>query len=365
MCSSDLYLRDARFPRSLEHLRRLEVLLSSWSQRSAENARRAKDRLFGVQNGRKARGGMLTGLLDPGLMRQKKAAEELLRQSVAARPELQSAQGAWDDIRAAQQAIARDAAPYDLLEGGQAFDSTLFHIARTLLRGAEEKTIPSGKRLREFRESNRESLELELFSEEPLYDDFEALRLGDSLTWLCEKLGVTHSLVQQILAGKSPSARAAELIGGTRLKDVALRKRLYAGSAAEVAATGDPMIELARLVDAEARRLRKALEAQDELKRQAYAKIAAARFALQKDLTFPDATFTLRLAFGAVKGYEENGQAVPFQTTFAGLYERAAEHAFQPGQQAAPSLARRHPAQAAERDTPFPAKPGVRLAARG
>jgi hypothetical protein len=324
------YLRDARFPNALARLRRLEVLLSSWSQRGAENARRAKDVLFGVQNGRKARSGMLAGLLDPDLMSRKKAEEDQLRQSVAARAELQSAQAAWDDIRAAQQALARDAVAHDLLEGAQAFDSTLFHIARTLLRGAEEKDKPSGERLREFRDSNRESLELSLFSEEPLYDDFETLRLGDSLGWLCEKLGVSHALVQQVLAGKSPTARAAELVGGTRLKSVALRRRLYAAGAAEVAAAGDPMIELARLVDGEARRLRKAAEAQDELKRQAYAKIAAARFALQKDLAFPDATFTLRLAFGSAKGYEENGRDVPFQTTFAGLYERAAEHAFQP-----------------------------------
>jgi hypothetical protein len=213
-----------------------------------------------------------------------------------------------------------------LLEGGHAFDSTLFHTARTLLRAVEEKAKPNGDRLQEFRDSNRESLELGLFSEEPLYDDFETLRLADSLAWLAEKAGYGNALVQQVLAGKSPRLRAFELVHGTKLKDVALRKKLYAGTAADLAAARDPMIELARLVDPEARRLRKIGETEDEKKRQAYARIAAAKFALEVTNAYPDATFTLRLAFGLVKGYQEDGRKLPFQTTLAGLYERAAQH---------------------------------------
>jgi hypothetical protein len=77
-------------------------------------------------------------------------------------------------------------------------------------------------------------------------------------------------------------------------------------------------------VDGEARELRKSVEAQDEIKQQAQAAIAKARFALEGTSRYPDATFTLRLAFGPVKGYEENGQKVAPFTTLAGLYERSA-----------------------------------------
>jgi hypothetical protein len=184
--------------------------------------------------------------------------------------------------------------------------------------------------LREYRDSNRESLELELFSEEPIYDDFEQVKLADSLGWMCERLGFQSPIVQEVLQGKSPRERAGEMVRGTRLKDVAARKSYYKNSANELARAADPMIELACKVDARARELRKTAETQEEVKKQAYAKIARARFAAEKTGSYPDATFTLRLAFGTVSGYEEDGRKIPFQTTYQGLYERSAAHENQP-----------------------------------
>jgi hypothetical protein len=143
-------------------------------------------------------------------------------------------------------------------------------------------------------------------------------------------LGYENALVQRVLAGQSPRQRAAELVQGTRVKSVDFRKQLYAGGKAAVDAARDPMIELARSIDAEARTGRKILEAQGEAKQQAHARIAQARFAVEGTSHYPDATFTLRLSFGTVKGYEENGKPVPFQTTFAGLYQRSAEHGNRP-----------------------------------
>lgn len=320
------YLRDVRMPYALNWLHRLEVLLNAYSERSEENARRSKDLLFGVQNSRKARTGMEAGLMDPALMARKKADEAKLREEVSKKPELKGTIEAWDHIAEAQKVIHASATTYNLIEGGQAFNSTLFGIGRTLLRAGEERPKPSGERLREFRDSARESMELGLFSEEPLYDDFEQLKLADSLTFLAEQLGFDHPIVQTVLAGKSPRERASELVLGTKLKDVAFRRKLYEGGSAAVTAAKDPMIELAAAIDSQARALRKIMENQDEIKRQAYAKIADARFAIEGASSYPDATFTLRLAFGEVKGYTENGVAVPFQTTMAGLYQRSAEH---------------------------------------
>jgi hypothetical protein len=331
------YLRDQYFPRTLQRLYNLEVTLLAYSSRSDENARRAKATLYGVQNFRKAMEGMFAGLLDPQLMVQKRTAEQKLRAAVAQEPNTKEALLAWGRIADAQQVIAHNSRLYNLLERAHwfsetadGFNSTLFDIARTIARAVEEKAKPNGERLREFRDSNLESLEFQLFSEEPLYDDFEQVKLADSLTWLVGQLGYSHPLVQKVLAGKSPRTRAAELVLGTKLKDVAIRKRLYAGTPAQVEAAHDTMIDLAKLLDPEARAVRKIIEAQDEVKRQAHAKIARAKFALEKTSSYPDATFTLRLAFGAVKGYEENAHAIPFQTTFVGLYERAAAHHYMP-----------------------------------
>ncbi len=153
------------------------------------------------------------------------------------------------------------------------------------------------------------------------------LRLADSLSYLVETKGAGDALVQQILAGKSPRQRAAELITGTQLADVAYRKQLAAGGQSAIAASTDPMIRLAVLVDPTARSIRKTLEQQiEEPQRQAYAKIAAARFATTGTNTYPDATFTLRLAFGKVAGYEEDGKAIPPWTTIEGAFARAADH---------------------------------------
>jgi hypothetical protein len=325
------YLRDRQYPALLSRLNRLEVLYSAWGARDDENARRAQDDLFGVQNSRKARRGGLQGLMDPGLMARKRSQEKALRAAATADANLKAVAGAWDKIEQAvakQRDLARD---YNLLEGGTAFNSHLFGIARQLLRAGDERPKPNGERLSEYRESGLESLQLQLFSEEPIHDDYEQLRLADSLMYLAEQLGYDHPTVRMVLAGKSPQDRAAELIQGTKVKDVAFRKKLWEGGKAAVGASGDPMIALAQAVDPEARKLRKTLESEvTEVKQQAYAQIAKAKYAIEGSNTYPDATFTLRLAFGTVKGYEENGKHVPAMTTFAGLYERAKEHNHQP-----------------------------------
>ncbi len=190
----------------------------------------------------------------------------------------------------------------------------------TRCRSQTENVFP------EFRDSYKESLELELFSASPVYDDYEVVKLTDSLTDMATRLGPDDSLVKQVLAGKSPIDRATELVSGTKLKDPALRKQLYDGGASAVSAAKDPMIELARLVDGPAREARKTFAAQDEIKQQAYADIAKARFALEGTNSYPDATFTLRLSYGPVSGYEEQGKPVAPLTNFAGLFKRGADH---------------------------------------
>ncbi len=245
--------------------------------------------------------------------------------AVAKNPELKESAAAWDKVAKIQKVRAANGKRYNLLEAGMGFESALFGYARTLVRAAEELPKPNEKRLSEFNQSGLESLKLKLYSKRPLYKDFEIVKLGDSLGWLCEQLGAKDPLVQNVLAGKSPQSRAAELVYGSKLFDVAYREELFKGGAQGVDASKDPMILLAKTVDPEARKLRKILESQYswEPNTQAYDKIAAAKFAIEGTNTYPDATFTLRLSFGPVKGYVENGQKIPYETTFQGLYEKA------------------------------------------
>jgi hypothetical protein len=311
-------------PFRLDLVKRKEVLLLSWSARSEENARRARDELFGIQNRRKAMDGKLAGLLDPQVLAAKSAAETDFQAHLAKSPAQADALSAYAKIATATHLIDEQAIRRDLFDYGVAFDCDSFDIARALLRAGDERPKPNGERLEEFADSEKASFELELFSPRPLYADFEILRLADALTFMTAQLGVNDPTVQKVLAGKSPRDRAAELINGTKVRDVAFRKKLYDGGAKAVTAANDPMIELARLVDAESRALRKVDEAQGEVKEQAHAAIDRARIALLGTSGYPDATFTLRLSFGTVKGYEEDGHAVPPITTIGMLYAKAA-----------------------------------------
>ena len=322
------FLRDRALPSTLNLIRRREVLLATYSDRSHENARQAEDELFGYQNSRKARLGQMAGLQDPALFKSLSDRETALRAAVTDNAKLQKEAGtAWGEVAAALAAWSAFYDDYAQLEQGQAFNSELFSIARTLIRLSAETAKPNGERLREFRESNLESLEQQLFSTAPIYPALETAKLADSLGNFIEKSGAKHDLVARVLAGKSPQARAAELIQNSKLADVELRRRLAKEGASAQAATGDPLIELARLVDGPSREVRKRYEdAVEEPLRQAYAKIANARFALYGTETYPDATFTLRLAFGTVRGYEEQGRQVAPWTTIGGAYPHAEEH---------------------------------------
>jgi hypothetical protein len=333
-------MRDRELPRILTMFKRREVLLHSFGERTFENERRVRDDFFGVQNNRKRYDGYLAGLLDPQIWQALEAREQKLRDAISGDPKLTSTTAAYDRIKNAQVEIAKNARVYNYFEmerrkfgvyrQPRAFYSTLFKYARLLVRAADERAKPNGERFEEFRDSAHESLELELFSTEPVYDDVELLTLTDSFTDLASTFGASGPLVKMVLGDKSPVERASELIKGTQLKDVALRKKLYAGGQAAIEAAHDPMIDIAIAIDATGRQAKKVFETQEEIKQQAYAEIAKARFATEGTTSYPDATFTLRLSYGTVRGYEENGKQIPAFTNVAGMYERADEHENKP-----------------------------------
>ena len=346
------FLRDRMFPSSLRTIYRREVMLTAYSQRSLENARRAKDDLFGYQNSRKARQGGLAGLQDPTIMERKWKEESLLRKAVAQKPKLKNAAKAWGEVSTAIDEWDRIYVDWALLENGTAFNSDLFAIARGLVRMAEEDSKDNADRLREYRESNRESLEQQLFSEAPIYDDLETVKLADSLSMFMEQAGADNQWVRKTLAGHSPQGRASELVRGSRLKDVAYRKELTKGGKAAIEGSQDAMIQLALLVDPPSREVRKIYEEKiDEPMKQAYAKIADARFAIEGTSTYPDATFSLRLAFGQVKGYMQDGKKIPPWTTIGGAFKHSEAHGAKPPFALPQSWL--HPPRPLDKNTPF------------
>ncbi len=332
-------LRDVSIPLIIRMLESRQVALKRYMAQGEEQTRRAQNELNSVENSLKVYRGQVEGLKDPNLMAKKRRAEQALRNAVNADAERQKKYGgAWEAIGKGRQDLAdyeRDRRFLDptttsvTLPAGMY--TTLFSYARTLVRLADENQKPDAQRLAEFTNSRRAQLETALYSTAPVYDDFEQIKLASSLALMQREYGANHSLVKKVLKGKTPEARAAELISGTKLKDVEYRKQLAAGGKKAIEDSNDPMIDLARDIDKEARAVRKRYEEEVvAVERSGYAKIANALFEDQGTKLYPDATFTLRLSYGAVKGYRENGKWVPPFTTLGGLYARSNQyhHAF-------------------------------------
>lgn len=320
------FLRDVTFPSTLQSLWRREVQLQSFSARNAENLRIAEGELGGVENSRKAFTGMYAGLLNPDIMKAKKRAETLLREKVAAEPEHQAKWGnAWERIARAQRTHGEIFARHMALESRRSplSRSRLLDHAWTIVRLVEEMQKPDEERLDGYREARLESLYLDLYSPAPIYDDLEVNRLESGLSFLAEQFGADDPLVVKALAGQSPRERAESLVAGTELKSVDARRKLAEGGTGVVGESDDAMIRLAAELDPIAREYHKRHEDEVEsVESAAYADVAAAQFAHGGKHLYPDATFSLRLAFGPVKGYREGGTTIPAFTDFAGLYER-------------------------------------------
>ncbi|MEO6807546.1 MAG: S46 family peptidase [Isosphaeraceae bacterium] len=333
------YLRDTSFPLLLDLLRNREAHLAHFGKQGDEQARQAKEDLFGIQNSLKARLGGQAGLNDQDFMARKGAAERALRDRIQGDPQRQAQFGAaWDKIARSLDVAREIARPSAFLERGFAFDSALFSIARTLVRFAAEDAKPNAERLREYGEAGRDSLEQRLYSEAPIYPEFEISKLANSLAFWQNTMGDDDPVVRKVLQGRTPKQAAEALVKGSKLADVAIRRQIAKGGAGAIETSDDPMIQLARLIDADARALRTRTEDEVEgVQNPQYALIAKALFEDSGDSTYPDATFTLRLAFGTVKGYEFNGKVVPPFTTIGGGFDHAAAHGNTPPYQLPPS----------------------------
>lgn len=317
--------RDVTQPYALEILKKLADRLLAFGATDPENKRIARDVLASVQNSFKARSGFQRGLLDPELMRLKKEAENRLRKAVADDPAKQQQFGRiWDEIAAYVDEYRAFYVEYSLLERAPATGSELFGLARSITRYVVEKPKPNADRLRAFSDAALPATEMAMYSTAPVYAALEEVVVAEWMKRLVEKLGADHAMVKKILAGRTPEDAAKHYVRGSKLADVAERKKLTAGAAA-VAASGDTMIQLARLLDADGRALHKRFQDKVEaVQTSSASRIARARFAVYGANEYPDATFTFRLTYAAVKGYTNaDGKKVSWATDFAGLYARA------------------------------------------
>ncbi|MGV3621399.1 MAG: S46 family peptidase [Archangium sp.] len=324
--------RDFRLPATLFRLAELRGYVTEYQSRGKEQKRHSNDLLFGVENGFKALKGRHAALADKTFYGQLVKNEADFRSKVKARPELEKQYGAvWTNIEGLVKLTQSYRKEYNALERGP--QSELFGLARSLLRYGDESGKPNGERLREYTDSRMPQFKARVLANTPIYDEFELATLTWSLTKIREDLGADHPFIKRVFGNKSPAEIASAAVKGTRLKDIktdkagnatgGFRKELFDGGKAKIDASKDPMIELARAFDGDARAIRKKYETEVEgpMKKQQEL-LAKARFAVYGDSIYPDATFTLRLSYGAVEGYTENGQRIAPFSKIAGAFDR-------------------------------------------
>ena len=319
------YQRDVRLPLGLDELNRMERKLTEFSATSAEHAREAGEALAAFANSRKAFHGFLEGLRNPRLFDAKADEEKSFRALLAQHPEQRAAVDAFARVRVAVEADRANYQAYQTYERF-AYRSDLFNMARTIVRASSERAKPNGERLPAYRDSSLPGLEFRLFSGRPFYPDLETFFLTDGLENLVRQMGPDDPLVKKLLAGKSPRERAEDLVRSAKLEDVAYRRKLYAGGARAITESKDPLIRFAAMIDPAARAARKVDDDDDASKQRAYAIIYQARVALGRAPLYPDATGTLRLAYGTLEGYGNGDSYFRSITDFAGLFAHAAAH---------------------------------------
>ncbi len=311
------FSRDESYPLVYKRMESLVATLRRYSSQGAENKRVARENLLYVENSLKAYTGFLLGLRDADLLRRKKQEEQKLRGAVDSSPALQREFGTvWDDVAAAYQEYRKFYKRYWLFEITPASGSELFPIARQVLRLPAEKAKPNEQRLREYRESNLASIEQGMYSPAPLSDSLEIAVLTDYLRFLQSELGAADPVVATLLEGRTPEKAAEFYVSTSKLQAVEARKN---------PAPADGMLLLVRRLDGAAREARKLYEDQVEsVLATSAGRIAQARYRVSGAGDYPDATFTLRLAYGEAKGYpDQQGKPVPYATVLGGLFRRA------------------------------------------
>jgi hypothetical protein len=311
--------RDLLLPTTLLRTAELRGGYIQFSRGNQADMQLIEGPLNNLENGIKVRRKLLDALHDDSLMVRKKAEETTLRTLAKT-----DGPDPWQQI---ESATARQRAiylPYSFVEGAAGFNTILFRYARLLLRGADERAKPNTERLHEFTDTNLPRIEQQLYARVPIYAEVETLTLSFSLQRMREWLGPDYPLIRRLLAKESPEALATRVVAETKLDDPAVRKQLWQRGKSGLDDSRDPMIELARAIDGDARAIRKQIENEVEAPiTAASSRIATERFKAFGTRVYPDATFTLRLNYGRVTGWVENGTPVQPFTYLDRAFERA------------------------------------------
>jgi len=311
--------RDIELPAALLRLAELHGRLVQFADDTTADRQLVEGPLDSLENNLKVRRKLLDALHDDSLLERRSTEERELRARVP-----MDGPDPWNEVEKASERERDLYTREHLIEGGVGFNSILFRYARLLLRAADERAKPNSQRLREYTDASLPRLEQLLFARIPVHDRVEELTLSSSLARMRDWLGPDDPIVHRLLIKDSPASLATRLVAETKLDDPEVRLELWQGGKRAVDASLDPMIELARSLDGDARSLRREIE--DEVEAPVAAaslRIAEARRKVYGAAVYPDANFTLRLNYGTVQGWTEKGASIGAFSYLDRAFERA------------------------------------------
>ena len=298
------YLRDVQQPAQLAVLNAQRTALRRIGEADAARGLELRDNVFSIENSIKAITGRREGALDPALFARKVDWERTFRASVQGNAERAGRYGtAWDSITALQ-AEKRRLAP-GLLFNAYLGSGPLGQAVAIVRAAGGEAQFANAAAAADPRPAREQAIELA-----------ELLRVA-------QRNVPQDSVLRTVLGGRTPDEAATQLVSSYTLADTAARRRLVAGGSAALQASTDPVVALARQVVPVVVARQRALAAINTRETAQRNLLGRAFYEVYGTDVPPDATFTLRLADGVVKGYEADGTIHPWKTTFYGLYNRA------------------------------------------
>jgi hypothetical protein len=316
------YDRDYTYPQTLEMVNRIIQMYNSIAEESPERKEEIQNQLYRYTNSQKVYKGILRGLNNPVLMQRKRDFERKFKAAVMANPELRDKYGdVWEEIADLIDQLRGISRKLTALSLDPLTTSELFYVADDLVDLAYQLSLPEDQRAEQYKGEELDSTIAYII---PSGIDLQPERalLKEQVKMLDESLGSNNPVVQKLTGGNSGEAAVDYMLNNTVLTDPIKIKALIDEGPAAILNSNDPFIYFA--VHTEDIRTELRSEQTRILNDEAVysQELGKALFAVYGTSIPPDATFTLRIADGVVKGYPYNGTVAPPFTTFYGLYDR-------------------------------------------
>jgi hypothetical protein len=320
-----IYDKDFIFPETIRNIESKLEKFKEFSKKGKEEARQANEIISGLENSHKALKGEWEGLKNPEILQKIKSKEDSLKEKINSNDSLKKEfANAFEKIENAQNKLIIRFKKFYYTSIGS---SKLLNYALKIVRYSIEKDKPNEKRYEEYRDSSIDSLKLKLFSKAPIYNEVEKIHFKFTLENISEQLDKNDPFRKNALEEEIDS-QVERLIDDSKISDMDFRKNLFNLSYEELKKVDDPLLQYIIKLEPYLREERDWYESNIESVMTVQGKkINDIKFKLYGKTVYPDATFTLRLSYGKIKGYLDTNQiSVPFRTTYYGLFDRA--HSF-------------------------------------